>query len=1012
MNIGEERMLIMLTLAAAGGRGLDPAVVAAIIAGIAAVVGAIIAFAGIMYGSRQQKKILRFQKELDAQEAAKQQEKQRKADTLEAVRREMLLAQNNTERARAYRRALHADPRISRLQILDMSRPLEVTSVYVRVRVHEEARLRYEVDPQLSRSEQERDPNAMLQASRAYMERRASTAIDPDEALRKYRRCAILGDPGAGKTTLLKYLTLKAADKQLADLPDLPIHIELNAFAVSTEYQDLLDFAAHTWDERYAFLKADARAYMDKMLRDGKALLLLDALDETAIGEQTEVADASYQRVCDTIMRATTRYPDAPIVVTARKAGYQRHMSLTGFTELEVLDFRPEDIEQFVSKWFTCTGDAQGESKAAELNARLRRSPRIQALAANPLLLSLIALVYEAQLDLPDRRADLYRRCVDVLLNEWDARRNIRRRREFKPEHKRQLLQELAWHFHRQGLRYFPEREVQAEIARFLPALGLPAEDYERVLIEIANENGLLKEQAHGWYGFLHLTLQEYFVALYINEHPHELASMLQQIGDPWWEEPLLLYAGQTGDASPLLQSLTGSSDQAGQASLEDDLFHTNLILAGRCLAARPTVRQVALRGEVIARLVDLLQTTTYALTREQAAQALAEIGGQTVNERLLGLLADARVDKYVRGRIAEALGALGERSVAPQLLGLLANEQINEDVRQSIARALGALGERSVVLQLLGLLANEQVHGYLRGSIARALGALGERSVVLQLLGLLANEQVDTIVRMSIADALGALGERSVVPHMLRMLANEQVNRYLRESIAGALGALGEPSVVPHMLRMLANEQVDQSVRGSIVGALGALGERSVMPQLLGLLANDRIDGYARQIVAETLGALGERSVVPQLVWLLEIEWVPNYVRWSIAGALGALGERSIVPQLVGLLANEQVDKEVRGSIAEALGTLGERSVAPQLVRLLVNEQVDKEVRGSIVDALAGLIDKEVDVRTLATFLHGSNLDITDNIYRALWTASRRVGVRVLVRNEAGKERLEVVRR
>jgi len=217
-------MLIMLTLAAAGGRGLDPAVVAAIIAGIAAVVGAIIAFAGIMYGSRQQKKILRFQKELDAQEAAKQQEKQRKADTLEAVRREMLLAQNNTERARAYRRALHADPRISRLQILDMSRPLEVTSVYVRVRVHEEARLRYEVDPQLSRSEQERDPNAMLQASRAYMERRASTAIDPDEALRKYRRCAILGDPGAGKTTLLKYLTLKAADKQLADLPDLPIH--------------------------------------------------------------------------------------------------------------------------------------------------------------------------------------------------------------------------------------------------------------------------------------------------------------------------------------------------------------------------------------------------------------------------------------------------------------------------------------------------------------------------------------------------------------------------------------------------------------------------------------------------------------------------------------------------------------------------------------------------------------------------------------------------------------------
>jgi HEAT repeat protein/energy-coupling factor transporter ATP-binding protein EcfA2 len=915
MNIVEVCMGILLALvAAASGGGLDPAVVAAIIGGGAVVVGAVIAFAGIMYGSRQQKKMMRFQKELDAQEAVKQKEDQRKADTLEAARREMVLAKNYAERARAYRHALHADPRISRLQILDMSRPLEVTSVYVRVRVHEEARLRYEVDPQLSHAERERDPNIRMQASRAYMEKRASAAIDPDEALRKYRRCAILGDPGAGKTTLLKYLTLKATDNQLADLPDLPIHIELNAFAVNTEYQDLLDFAAHTWEERYAFLKTDARTYMDKMLREGNALLLLDALDETAIGEQTEMADASYQRVCEAILHITTRYPNAPIIVTARKAGYQRHMSLTGFTELEVVDFRQEDIEQFVSKWFTCTGDAQGEGKAADLNARLQRNSRISALAANPLLLSLIALVYEAQLDLPDRRADLYRRCVDVLLNEWDARRNIRRRREFKPEHKRQLLQELAWHFHRRGQRYFREREVQAEIARFLPALGLPAEDHERVLLEIANENGLLKEQAHGWYGFLHLTLQEYFVALYIIEHPDELSTLLQQAGDPWWEEVLLLYAGQAADASSLLQTLLGSSGQGPTSVIEDDLFYTNLVLAGRCLAARPTVRQVALREKVISRLLGLLMTAPYTLTREQAAQALAEIGGQTVNEQLLGMLANERVDWVVRGSIASALGALGERSVAPRLLNLLASEHVDVSVRGRIAGVLGALGERSVVPQLLRLLADERVNGSVRGRIAGALGALGERSVVPQLLDLLANEQVDVSVRGSVAGVLGALGERSVVPQLMALLASEHVN---------------------------------SSVRGRIADALGVLGERSVVPQLMGMLANERVD------------------------------W---NVRMSIAGTLGVLGERSVVPQLMGMLANEQVDVSVLMSIA---------------------------------GALAGLIDKEEHVRFLASILPDFSYSyISDNIYRALWIGSRRIGVRILVRNESGRLRLEVVRR
>ena len=54
------------------------------------------------------------------------------------------------------------------------------------------------------------------------------------EAIRKYQHCVIVGDPGAGKTTLLKFLTLSAADKKLKDLPDLPIHIELNAFAANT----------------------------------------------------------------------------------------------------------------------------------------------------------------------------------------------------------------------------------------------------------------------------------------------------------------------------------------------------------------------------------------------------------------------------------------------------------------------------------------------------------------------------------------------------------------------------------------------------------------------------------------------------------------------------------------------------------------------------------------------------------------------------------------------------------
>jgi predicted NACHT family NTPase len=76
------------------------------------------------------------------------------------------------------------------------------------------------------------------------------------------------------------------------------------------------------------------------------------------------------------------------------------------------MDFRPEDIRLFLTRGF----GLERETEANYLSTLLARTPRMQALATNPLLLSLIALVYEAQLELPDRRAELYKRCVEVLL--------------------------------------------------------------------------------------------------------------------------------------------------------------------------------------------------------------------------------------------------------------------------------------------------------------------------------------------------------------------------------------------------------------------------------------------------------------------------------------------------------------------------------------------------------------------------------------------------------------------
>ena len=134
-------------------------------------------------------------------------------------------------------------------------------------------------------------------------------------------------------------------------MPRVPIYVELNAFA-SSEYKDLLDFAAFMWDMRYNFPHADALRFINESLSKGEAILLLDALDETVMGKSVEEADISYKRIANIIMDLATRYNNSYIVVTVRKASYNQRTRLEGFVELDVLDFRPEDIKRFILQWF------------------------------------------------------------------------------------------------------------------------------------------------------------------------------------------------------------------------------------------------------------------------------------------------------------------------------------------------------------------------------------------------------------------------------------------------------------------------------------------------------------------------------------------------------------------------------------------------------------------------------------------------------------------------------------
>jgi hypothetical protein len=858
---------------------------------------------------KQQAALEKQQREEEAAEAAKRQE--------EANAKQ---AQIVEEHAKSYRSKLSAE--LCHLSISDLPNvpsSLNLESMYVQLQVREEELLRYvkeEEMPPLAAGE----PTELLRRSQVHIAKRAELPLLPEDALVKFQRIAVLGDPGAGKTTMERYLALKISKQVEPKLSYFPIYVELGRF-VDSGKNDLLDFIADDLDDRYGF--PNARPYLEQQLLDGKAALLLDGLDEVVGGATQTEAQATYKQTADEINRLATRFSQTPIVITCRKAGWRG--GLKQFQTLEVLDFSWEQIQEFVNRWFD-----SNPSKAEGLRTALAENLRMQTLAANPLILSLIAIVYQKDLELPERRAQLYNRCLEVLLQEWDSRRNIQRFSQFTTDRKRDLLEEVAWHFHKSGRRYFPKDELLEVIADFLPTINIPREDNKAILEEIAAQYGLLKEQAHGWYGFGHLTFQEYFAALAVKDKGAiALPEVVAHRHEPWWEEVILLLAGMMNDATVLLLGILGHSINLyslpeGNLAANDDLFDSDLLLAAHCLVSKPQIQMQGLRDRIIAEVKNLLQTSPYKLDWDRAAQVLVEIGNTSLIDELLEMLIPIGRTELKRQRdvaalmekrfsIASACGQHGNQNVAERLLNLLERRaELDGQVLGRISYALAELRASNAVPQLLTMF-NAATEQWTQIQLARALIELGEKSVVPQLMDTLIDEECDESEKITILELIGNSGDKSVAPRLLQMLLAETVSSSLKPALAQALRDLKDSSLVSSILEQLQDKTLDWEIRWLLTESLEGLQE-SAMTSLRKMLKNPNIDKRVQVGIAATLGTWGERESIKYLREAIESQVVPpnwylgnsnwiGYVWRRITRTLKSLGDNSVLPALVSAL-------------------------------------------------------------------------------------------------------------
>jgi predicted NACHT family NTPase len=386
------------------------------------------------------------------------------------------------------------------MRVLDMTQPIGLDKIYTHVNILEKVtgRGRRELAELLRETALNLEPGAVERFS---LDLVAEQRIPGLEAVEKHSKLMILGKPGAGKTTFLKHLAMQCLGSGF-QAHRVPIFITLKDFAEARGEPDLLAFL-HPWLN-------SSRTEIETILDNGRALILLDGLDE--------VREIDATHVLRQIQQFSERNARNAFVITCRIAA--REYTFEQFTEVEVADFDDVQIADVSGKWFHCQQD---NVKAERFLQKLEENPPIRDLASSPLLLTLLCLVFEDAGDFPANRAELYQNGVDVLLKKWDAKRNIERHQLYKKlslKRKEDLLSQVAYRTFATGNYFFKQKEVERQIRDFienLPGASTDEEalnlDSEAVLKSIEAQHGLFVERARGIYSFSHLTFHEYFAA-------------------------------------------------------------------------------------------------------------------------------------------------------------------------------------------------------------------------------------------------------------------------------------------------------------------------------------------------------------------------------------------------------------------------------------------------------------------------------------------------------------------
>ncbi len=548
------------------------------------------------------------------------------------------------------------------------------------------------------------------------------------EVLNREPRLVLTGAPGSGKSAFVNYLVVCLAGERLPKtqnnlaalteaLPDdkgapgeapqpwdhgplVPVRVILRDFAASKFFPG--DGTQGDADHVMAFIEhelkqkrcADYFRILEARLRAGEALVMFDGLDEVP------QAGARRERMIQCIRGFRGSFGDTRVLVTCRPYAYEQDQwRIEEFNDAALADFGPGQIQRFIDRWYAGRSEFdadQQETRAKKLKqAVLTRKP-LRELVARPLLLTLTAYLHANRHELPERRADLYERLLDLLIEKWEAARfkpedaeSARRRKQYSlaeflqvgVDGIRLVLERVAFEAHALQDDLDRTADIPAEKLTH-QLLCLPTEEegsrravdalaiseYLRDRVGILYQRGGESEQ-DAIYTFPHRSFQEYLAAAYFRREKKHLFELFPEVPcfdwmglaaylgrtDPdRWREVVLLAGGikatkEPGPVWQLLNALVPKSAPETPLSSEDAW---GLRLASEILVDNLERKDLPPQAELVLTQIQqalplaLLTDQLKASERVQVGRNLAKIGDPRPGVTALDAMAFCYVPK------------------------------------------------------------------------------------------------------------------------------------------------------------------------------------------------------------------------------------------------------------------------------------------------------------------------------------------------------------------------------